>query len=381
MLTKPIGRMEEALSAIAGLAPLVAEHRAHFDRERRLPDIVFAALADAGLFRLWLPKPLGGPGFSPLEFMQIVEAAASLDGSIGWLVGNGGGMSRAAGHVPEEVARGWFADPRAFVVAATGAVGSAKPCEGGYRISGRWPFGSGAHHASRFMGLASVRDGGREEPPLCCFLSPGQVKVHDTWHVSGLRGTGSCDFEADDVFVPLAHTYALSDLPQTQPGVAYRLPSMSVFPWTVSVVPLGIARGVIEAFATVSKTKTRAGIALRDREATQIAMGRATALLRSGRAFLSNAMTDLVEALDGDEESLVQARVMLRLACTLAGESALRIADLLASEAGTAAIFESCTIERSVRDIQAATKHIAMSANNYGIGGRHALGMDPGPKF
>src|ERR1700752_1551995 len=125
MLTRPRDRVAETLSAIAALAPLIAEHRHTFDRERRLPDVVFRALAEAGLFRLWLPPTLGGPGFSPLQFMEIVEAAFALDGSVGWLVGNGGGMSRAGGYLPEPVAREWFADPPAFIVAATGAVGKA----------------------------------------------------------------------------------------------------------------------------------------------------------------------------------------------------------------------------------------------------------------
>ena len=93
-------RIAAHLEAIRGLAPLIARHRDAFDVERRLPDTVFEALADAGLFRLWLPEALGGPELSPLEFMAVVEAAATLDGSVGWLVGNGGGMSRIGGYLP-----------------------------------------------------------------------------------------------------------------------------------------------------------------------------------------------------------------------------------------------------------------------------------------
>src|SRR5437660_5787487 len=98
----------------------------------------------------WLPHALGGPELPPFEFMRVVEAASALDGSVGWLVGNGGGMSRIGGYVDQAVARDWFFDRRAFVAAATGAVGTATPVAGGYRVSGRWPFGSGSHHASPF---------------------------------------------------------------------------------------------------------------------------------------------------------------------------------------------------------------------------------------
>jgi alkylation response protein AidB-like acyl-CoA dehydrogenase len=100
------------LDAIQRMAPLIEDRRAEFDKLRRLPDEVFEAMADAGLFRLWLPRALGGPELSPFEFMRIVEAASALDGSVGWLVGNGGGMSRAGGYVPKAVAGEWFASPR-----------------------------------------------------------------------------------------------------------------------------------------------------------------------------------------------------------------------------------------------------------------------------
>src|SRR4051794_4787571 len=101
-------RVAEYLAAIHRLAPLIAQHRASFDETRRLPDVLFNALADAGLFRLWLPEALGGPELSPDEFMTVVEAASALDGSVGWLVGNGGGMSRIGGYPPRPVARQWF---------------------------------------------------------------------------------------------------------------------------------------------------------------------------------------------------------------------------------------------------------------------------------
>src|SRR3954467_1038141 len=176
MLARSPDRVAEYLAAIHRLAPLIAQHRASFDETRRLPDVLFNALADAGLFRLWLPEALGGPELSPLDFMTVVEAASALDGSVGWLVGNGAGMSRIGGYLPEPVARKFFADPRAFIASATAAVGTARKVEGGYRVTGRWPFGSGAHHGSHFMGLASLKGAdGKEEPPLCCYFERGAV--------------------------------------------------------------------------------------------------------------------------------------------------------------------------------------------------------------
>ncbi|HKU98463.1 MAG TPA: acyl-CoA dehydrogenase family protein, partial [Vineibacter sp.] len=189
-------RVAALCDKIGCLAPLVERHRAAFDSERRLPQPVFDALADSGLFRLWVPKALGGPELSPLDFMEVVEAASALDGSIGWIVGNGAGMSRVAGYLPQDVARGWFADPRAFIASATGAIGSAVPVQAGYRVTGRWPFGSGIHYATRLMGLCAITaDVGHSNPTMIgCYFSPANATIVDTWHVSGLRGTGSCDF-------------------------------------------------------------------------------------------------------------------------------------------------------------------------------------------
>ncbi len=137
MLAKTSGRVSDYLDAIERLAPVIAEHRAAFDSERRLPDAVFNALADAGLFRLWLPEALGGPELSPDDFMAIVEAASALDGSVGWLVGNGGGMSRIGGYLLEPIARQIFSDSQTFVTSATGAVGAAQKVDGGYLITHR----------------------------------------------------------------------------------------------------------------------------------------------------------------------------------------------------------------------------------------------------
>jgi alkylation response protein AidB-like acyl-CoA dehydrogenase len=381
MLARSPDQVAEYLAAIDRLAPLIAEHRATFDAERRLPDAVFNALADAGLFRLWLPAALGGPELSPAEFMIVVEAASALDGSVGWLVTNGSAMSRVAGYVSEPVARTWFGEPRAFIVSATGAVGAAQRVEGGYRVSGRWPFGSGSHHATHFMGLASTKDpDGRDEPPLCCYFGRRDVAIHDTWRVSGLRGTGSCDFEVRDLFVPQQHTHAFIGPRPTQAGVLYRLPTTSIFPWAASVAPLGIARGAMDAFAQLAVGRVRSGTTapLRDREIVQSNFGRIQALHRSGRAFLIETMTELIAALEADEARLTQARAIFRVACAHAAESAVRIVDMIAAETGAASIFETCTIERYARDVHAAVKHIAMSPASYIVAGRLGFGLDPG---
>jgi alkylation response protein AidB-like acyl-CoA dehydrogenase len=231
------------------------------------------------------------------------------------------------------------------------------------------------------MGLASTKDpDGRDEPPLCCYFERRDVAIHDTWRVSGLRGTGSCDFEVRDLFVPQQHTHAFIGPRPTQAGVLYRLPTTSIFPWAASVAPLGIARGAMDAFAQLAVGRMRSGTAapLRDREIVQSNFGRIQALHRSGRAFLIETMTELIAALEADEARLTQARAIFRVACAHAAESAVRIVDMIAAETGAASIFETCTIERYARDVHAAVKHIAMSPASYIVAGRLGFGLDPG---
>ncbi len=375
-MDQPIpSHVADLLDAITQIAPRICQRRREFDELRRLPDDIFDPLADAGLFRLWLPRAVGGPQLSPFQFMSIIEAASALDGSVGWLIGNGGGMSRAGGYVGREVAQAWFANRRAFIAAATGAVGTATPVGGGYRVSGRWPFGSGAHHASLFMVLAAERP---DAPRLCCYVERKDVTILDNWHVSGLRGTGSCDFELHDVFVPAANAHSFLDVKPADPGLVYRMPPMSVFAWTISAVPLGIARGAIDAFVELAGRKIGLGTStpLRDRELVQATVGRAEAMHRAARAFLVDGMTELMDATDVGGERLVKARATFRLAGAFAAETATDIVEMLAAGAGSASIFETCRLERAVRDVHAAARHVAMSPNNYIVGGKLALGLD-----
>jgi alkylation response protein AidB-like acyl-CoA dehydrogenase len=362
---------------LAALSEVVERERRSFDEQRRLPDALFSDLASLGLFRLWLPQTLGGEQMSPLEFMEVVEAAAALDGTIGWLVGNGGGMSRLAAFLPRASADEIFSDPNAFVVAATGAVGRAVRVDGGYRVTGRWPFGSGAHHATWFTPLCAVEREGELTDDLVFVTVPrADVVLHDNWHVSGLRATGSVDFELQDVLVEDRFVHDFQPEP-TQPGALYRLPTRVIFMWTVATVPLGMAAGAIQAFIRIASTAKRRGdtVCLAEREVVQSQLGRLTAEVSAHRAYLRHAMSEVEKALE-DGGDLDTARVEYGLACTSASQAALAAIGVLTEMAGAVAISESCPLERYERDARAAAKHVAMSPAAYITGGKHLLGQE-----
>jgi alkylation response protein AidB-like acyl-CoA dehydrogenase len=374
-----VGEMSVAgfRARLQGLSGTVTQEGAVFDSAGRISDDLYRRLAAVGLFRLWLPAALGGPELSALAFMDVVEEAAALDGAIGWPVGNGGGMGRIGAFLPVNSAREIFADPDAFVVSGTGGVGRAVPVVGGYRVTGRWPFGSGAPHATWFSPLCAVEEAGQGTGRLIFAYAPrGEVFLHDNWQVSGLCATGSVDFELRDIFVPDRFVHAYQPEP-TQSGTLYRLPTGSIFPWTVATVPLGLARGAVAEFVRLALHRKRRGdaIPLAERELVQSEVGRIEARLCAARAFLRQAMTDLLDAVAAGSDP-VPARVRFRLACTFASEAALWAIGRMTEIAGAVAIFRSCPLERYERDARAAAKHMAMSPAAYVTGGKLILEQD-----
>jgi alkylation response protein AidB-like acyl-CoA dehydrogenase len=370
-------RSEALVERVTALSETVSRDRASFDADGRVPDALFSELASLGLFRLWLPMTLGGVELSALGFMEVVEAAAALDGTIGWLVGNGGGMSRIGAFLPTESAEEIFADPKAFVVSATGAMGRAVRVAGGYRVTGRWPFGSGAPHATWFTPMCAVeRDGHATEEVIFVSAPRADVVVHDNWHVSGLRATGSVDFELQDVMIDDRFVHAFQPEP-TRPGVLYRLPTGSIFSWTVATVPLGMASGAIEAFVRIASSTKRRGdtVSLAEREIVQSQLGQVRARVSASRSYLRHTMSALLDATEAGGD-LPDARVEFRLACTSASQAALADVGALTEMAGAISISESCPLERFERDARAAAKHVAMSPAAYIDGGKRLLGQD-----
>ncbi len=308
--------------------------------------------------------------------MDVVEAASALDGTVGWLAGNGGGMARVGAYLPAESAREIFDDPLAFVVSSTAAVGRAVRVPGGYSVTGRWPFGSGSPHGTWFSPLCAVEESDQATGEMIFVLAPRKdVLLHDNWQVSGLCATGSVDFEFAEVFVP--DRFALAFQPEpTQPGTLYRLPTRSIFSWTVATVPLGIAAGAVNDFAeSAGAAKRGDSVPLAERELIQSQLGQIQARTAASRAYLRHTMSTLLEGVEAGT-GLEASRVDFRLACTFASQSALWAINLVTEMAGAVSILRSSPLERRERDARAAAKHVAMSPAAYITGGKLRLGCD-----
>lgn len=209
-------RASETLERARALAPRIAATADEIERQRRLPAELVDALHEAGLFRMLLPRSLGGAELDPPTFVQVTEAIARADASAAWVICQTNGCSMTAAYLRPDVARTIFGGEPAGVLAwGPPATSRAVVEDGGYRLSGTFNFASGSRHATWLGGQAPIvqadgtprrRLGAAERRTL--LFPASRVEMQDVWHVIGLRGTGSDSFTVTDLFVPHEHTFA-----------------------------------------------------------------------------------------------------------------------------------------------------------------------------
>ena len=372
-------QLPEVLDRIRGIAPVVDRHRSEFDTLRRLPEPVITAMKEADLFRLWTPRALGGAEISPQDLVEVVEAASAIDGSFGWCLTNANTIGRMVAYIAPEVARNWVSGPDCQMAGSTASMGIARRVAGGFMVDGRWPFASGIPSARRVIGLCKIAGEGDPSSPtmIFCHFAASETQIVETWFVSGLKGTGSNDFVVENLFVPVEHTHGFVDAEAFHDGQLYRFPIVPMLTLSVSIVPLGIAKAAVQAFIALSgRTVAGTSLPLREREVIQTDLGRAEALRRGGKALILSTLQDLENALTVGGPPLIEARAFFRLALANAAEASLRAVEMLAAAAGAAAISENGRLERCLRDVQAAVKHVAMSPHNFTTGGQVMLGLD-----
>src|SRR4029453_13092368 len=286
------------LDSVATLGAVIRPHADAIEQERSLPTPVIRGLIDAGVFRMLVPRSLGGDETDPLTVCRGVGERAPRDGAAGWCGVSAPCNSHFGGLLPAAGAREIFADRDVVLAGTFRPSGVAVAVEGGYRVTGRWPFASGIMHSSWLMGGCSIvdADGPRRTaagaPAMTlAFLPRGEARVLDTWHTVGLRGTGSHDFEVKDVFVPVSRSLWFSD-PPVERSPLYSVPAIALFATFIASVSLGIARHALEIFKELAGVKKPSWSQepLRAGAVAQSQLGEAEGLLRAGRAFLFESM-------------------------------------------------------------------------------------------
>ena len=270
---------------------------------------------------------------------------------------------------------------RSIVVGTLNPTGRATPVAGGWRVTGRWTYGSFIAHSHWVLGNCITET---DPPGFRLSIFPRKdAEVTDIWHVGGLRGTGSNDYQVTELFVPDEHTVPLVNFspPPVDAGLLYRVPMTSTFVSCIATVALGIARAAIEGMVETAAAKTPTGSSalLRDKTLAQVDLARAEALVRSGRAYLWDELGAAWEDVLAGREVTMQRRAMVRLAACQATQNAIQTTDLMYACLGGSSLFQGNRLERAFRDVHAAGQHLAVAPqSNLEPIGRVLFGLDPG---
>jgi len=374
----------DPIAAARALQPLIREAAARTEAERRVPQEVIDAMNRAGLFHMVLPTPLGG-GCDPVTAARAVEEIAYADASTGWVVmlsQQSAMFAQFLGDADCEAIWG-----QGGIIAGTArpigrAVWTESPAPG-YVVSGRWPFASGASHATWFMGECVVYDGATprrdadgNEVTRAVFVPREQVRVYETWDTTGLRGTASHDFEITEAFVPASRGFQMLVSPVVQPWAKAGSEPLAFM--NHGSHALGVARAAIDAGAEVMRTRKGWGdqpLASLPRMQTVIAD--ATARVAAARAYLYATAEELRAEVDAGRMGAPTQRSRVRLATSHAMTASIEAVDSIHRALATSSIQTSSALERPFRDLHTAAAHVMIGAMTYEAAGRVELGLDP----
>ncbi len=374
------------LARIHAMAGLLEAGGEYGDRERRLSPEVVEALHEAGLFRLLLPRRLGGAALDLLAFTEIVEEVAKHDGSAAWCVNQASGISMGAGYLPQAAGMQVWGDPRGVAAWGPNPPARLRAVPGGYRVDYRGSFASGSPHATWLGGFCAVleEDGSPRmkpdgRPQVLSFVVPkSAATIIPDWDVIGLRGTGSDSYTLEDVFVPAEFAWDRDgDAPGGDPF--YRIRGSQVWAGGFASIALGLARAMLDAFihlATDKVPRDETGV-LRENGVVQHEVALCEAKLASARLYFRTAVADFQQGLQALPRASLEMRVAYRLAATHAIHSAKEVADMMYDAAGTHGIFNGGVFARRFRDIHTVTQQLNGRRAHYHNVGRFLLGLKP----
>ena len=377
--------MRDVSTALAALLPTIRTRRQEIEQARRMPPDLAAALRETGVFTLSVPRAIGGHEATPVELMKTIETVAAADGSAGWCTMVGLGNNIAAGYMNESGAKEVYADPTAPSAGIAAPAGKAVRVDGGVRVNGRWPFASGITHCDWVWAGCLVMDNGRPRmtpmgPEIVHVCMPlREVEVHDTWHVSGLCGTGSHDFSAADVFVPDRRIFALLDPSGHRMEPLYQMPPLGLFVYQLVSVSLGIARAALDELVALAQTKVPSlyTTVLADKTVPQVELARAEAALGGARSFLYDVVDDIWQSVSAGREVTRRQLAMGRLASIQAAETGATVTRTVNTLAGGSSIYLDSSLQRHARDAEAVTHHFTVAPHTWEEAGRVLMGREP----
>jgi alkylation response protein AidB-like acyl-CoA dehydrogenase len=376
----PVARAHELGAEIAASADEI-------ERTRRIPEALLARLHEARLFRMLLPRSAGGDETEPAVYVAAIEELARHDASLAWNTFAINSASLIAAYLEPAASRAVFADPRSVVAWGPPNASRAHAVDGGYRLTGRWDFGSGCRQA-RWIGAhchvveadGALRLNRFGQPTVRTLLFPAEdATLLDTWQTIGLRGTASDSYRVDDVFVPEAFSSTREDPTlRRERGPLYAFTMQGLYASGVAAVAFGIARAMLSEFVALASRKSPRGLSrLADNAVVQAEVARAEARLGSARAYLMETLTTIYAHADAVAPIEVADRARVRLACTNAIQGAAEVADFAYKAAGVDAIFPGSPFERRFRDMHTLSQQIQARGAHFEAVGQILLGVPP----
>jgi indole-3-acetate monooxygenase len=383
------------MHAAVGLMEQIRAAGEEIETGRRLPPAITAAMKDAGIFGMVVPRAWGGPELDPITQFRVIEALAMADGSAGWCAMINCDTGYVTAFLDQDVARAMYPDIRVGTAAAATTTGQAHVVPGGYRVSGRFPFLSGCHHSEwAWLGCTVIEDGaprvsgsGDGVPETRqCFIRLSDCEILDTWYTTGLRGTGSNDVAVHDVFVPKEQSFSFQD-----PQLVKRAGPLYAFPFLFiakgSAPALGIARHAIDALVesaagraarryTIGE-RVEAPKVLRDDVYLQESVGRAETLLAAARAYFFDVMGDLWATLVDERPPSERQLALFTTAYTHITGACLEAVQLVYKAAGGTAVYQRGPLDRCLRDVLTMNQHVVGTLRTYEMAGRALLGLEP----
>jgi alkylation response protein AidB-like acyl-CoA dehydrogenase len=384
-----VGVDESLLAQARTLEPIIREHADRTERERRLARPVIDAMREAGLFRMFTPRSLGGLEADPVTVARVAEEIASFDSAAAWALQAGNTGAWWAGHFSENGVAELFAEgPDLLMAASFSPPHRADSVSGDYRFTGRGPLASTVHDSPWVLMTGFVFDG--DERRMTPFgptvvglaLRTSEVQIVDTWRSLGMRGTDSNDVAAQGVFVPEVRSFVVTPVYQPEPhfsGPLYRLPALAATDVIIAPVALAIGRGAIAALRELADRKTPLGSTktMRHRSAVQFALADAEAQLRAARLLFYETLGAMWQRTLASEAATLGDRADLMLAGAHAVRTSAQVADLMHRMGGTSGIYEGSRLERLFRDAQTVRHHGFLSESRLETVGQVYLGVEP----
>jgi|BarGraIncu00222A_1022003.scaffolds.fasta_scaffold00462_14 alkylation response protein AidB-like acyl-CoA dehydrogenase len=376
---------ERLLADIRGLAPAIIAHVAEMESERRIPLDLVEQLKAIGALRIFVPRSHGGLGLDLPSALEVIGALSRIDGSIGWTAMIASGSSAITASLPRETYERICGNGPMVIAGSSQPAGTAEASGTGWRVNGRWPFASGCLHADWLVALCVMTERGKpvpgpageDGPPLIRgFVLPARDwRIEDTWHVAGLKGTGSNHIALEDAAVPAANFFDYPDATPCLPGPLYKAVPQ-ILPLLHGAFTVGMAEGALDdliAHANTGRRQFRAPRPMRESEFFQGELGRVVADVRAARAFLRiQAENHWKHALNGTlkDNSLLmqgtQAGIWLATTC-------VRVADTCFALGGGSALYETSPLQRRLRDLHVAAQHAAVQQRHYVDAGKLVL--------